>query len=175
MLATRGTLPRQIVDDSSRRLRKTLEVHRDYGDHVRSGSGTLRDLKREELKANIAIGVCSFIFFCVAAYVAHKRIATSNTATFIVRPAVQTVALPFRILRAIARAFRSCFPARKVLHSDRRTGGLEASASHLETRGHPAVKETLENGQPVGRAGLEHPPVTEAILQTQGLGGADEL
>jgi hypothetical protein len=175
MLATRGTDPRQIVDDSSRRLRKTLEVHRDYGDHVRSGSGTLRDLKREELKANIAIGVCSFIFFCVAAHVAHKRITTSNTATFIVRPAVRTVALPFRVLRAIARAIRSCFPAGKVQHSDERTGGLETSVDHSAAASHPEVKETLEHGQLVGNANLEYPPATDPIVQTHGLGGADEL
>jgi hypothetical protein len=62
----------------------------------------------------MAIAVCCFLFFCAAAYVAQKRISTSNTATYIVRPAAQAVLMPFRILAAGLRRMYSLFPSAAI-------------------------------------------------------------
>jgi hypothetical protein len=98
----------QIVDDSSRRLRQTRDVHRGYGAHLDSGAETLHTLKREERNANIFLACCFLAFFVVAFYVAQRRIVNSNTATYIVSPAYRVATFvprrAMRIARALLRA-----------------------------------------------------------------------
>jgi hypothetical protein len=88
-------------------------VHLGYGEYVDSGTETLHSLRRDERRANFAIAICFAAFFLVATYVTQRRIANSNTATYIVSPVLRTVLFPARVLRSlISAAFsRTSHPA----------------------------------------------------------------
>jgi hypothetical protein len=123
---------------------------------LESGSETLRDLQQMERRANMAITVCCFIFFCVAAYVAHKRVTTSNTATYIVRPAMQAVAMPFRILGAGIRLIYSHIPSAPIRYP--------ASHSKLD-----------DSAETAHDRGVDDPRPEEASIPPELSGGVDEL
>lgn len=95
-----------VVEESSRRLRMTRDQHGRYGETLGSGAGTLSELKRSDLIANIAVVLSFALFFFVAAYVAQRRISTSNTATFVVRPIVKIAFAPVRIMARIVKFVR---------------------------------------------------------------------
>jgi hypothetical protein len=126
----------QIVDDSSRRLRQTRDTHRGYSSYVESGAETLHSLRREERRANFAIAICFAVFFLVAAYVTQRRIANSNTATYIVKPALRVITLPARVLRSIAYAAFSSSPR---LHSGYRLP-VATPAPKLASTGPPSER-----------------------------------
>lgn len=97
----------RVVDESSRRLRRTRDQHGRYGESLGSGAKTLSELRRTDLIANIAVVLSFAVFFFVAAYVAHRRVSSSNTATFLVRPAAKIVFTPVRIMvRIVAFVLR---------------------------------------------------------------------
>jgi hypothetical protein len=94
----------QIVDDSSKRLRQTRDVHKGYVEHLDSGAETLRMLQREERNANIFLALCFFAFFFFAFFIAQRRIANSNTSTYIVSPMYRAVTFIPRRMGRLAQA-----------------------------------------------------------------------
>lgn len=111
-----------VLDESSRRLRRTRDQHGRYGETLRSGFATLSELKRSDVVANIAVVLSFALFFIVAAYVAHGKISRSNMATFLIRPAAKIAFAPVRILARITE-----FVLRKPV--------VEPRVGVLDTRG----------------------------------------
>lgn len=93
----------EVVEESGRRLRMTRDRHGTYGEGLSSGASTLGDLKRTELVANVIVAAGVLFFSIVAAYVVNKKLSNSNTATFLVRPAMKVVLAPVRL---VSRFFR---------------------------------------------------------------------
>lgn len=93
-----------VVDGSSRRLRMVRDTQRGYGDVVKDGAGVLSGLRRTDIVANVVIVLSFIIFFAVAAYVARRRVAGSNIATFVVRPVLWVATAPARVLSWVGGA-----------------------------------------------------------------------
>lgn len=89
------------MDQSSSRLRSTRDQHKTYAGKLGSGAQTLSELRWAERKANLVLGVSIAVFFIVALLVTQKRLANSNTATFIVRPAMTLATFPVRVTRTV--------------------------------------------------------------------------
>lgn len=146
-----GTLVSQIVDDSSKRLRQTRDVHKGYKDHLDSGAETLRMLQREERNANIFLALCFFAFFFFAFYIAQRRVANSNTSAYIVTPIYRvTTFVPRRMLRLLSYAarvaFRKSSPSASpepavptVIGSDAEPSARQPDAPAVETTKSPGM------------------------------------
>lgn len=94
-----------VMDESGRRLRMTGDQHVRYRDKLRSGAGTLSELKRVDLVASVAVILSFLFFFLVTGYVVSRRLANSNTATYLVRPMARIVYAPVRVMVKLFQLF----------------------------------------------------------------------
>ncbi|KAI0566197.1 lipase [Gracilaria domingensis] len=106
----RSKVAGDVVEESTRRLRRTTDQHGVYADGIVSGASTLKSIRRTDLVANLVLVLCFALFFVAAAYVTNRRIQNSNIATFIVRPTYKIVSLPLRITSWV---FKSSFSKRE--------------------------------------------------------------
>lgn len=104
-----------VVDESGRRLRMTRDQHVRYGDKLRSGAGTLTELKRVDMVANGAVILSFLFFFLVTGYVVSQRLTNSNTATYLVKPLAKIVFAPVRFMAKLVRIFSSKSAKRAAL------------------------------------------------------------
>lgn len=128
-----------VVDDSSRVLGKTRDVHVGYGEGIDSGAETLQMLMRDEKRANCFLGTCFVAFFLVAVFIAHRRVSKSNTATFIVRPIYRVATF---VPRKFARISRALVGA---------VFGSGSKSKGKERRSGKEVKVIAESGEGGGR------------------------
>lgn len=124
-------------------------------------------LQREERNANIFLALCFFAFFFFAFYIAQRRVANSNTSTYIVTPVYRAATfVPRRMLRLVGYvtrvAFRKSSPpvspepaVPNVIGSD-----AEPSARQPDV---PAVETTKSPGLTTEPPAVASPPATGEI------------
>lgn len=135
-----------VVDDSSRVLGKTRDVHVGYGEGIDSGAETLQMLVRDEKRANCFLGTCFVAFFLVAVFIAQRRVSKSNTATFIVRPIYRVATF---VPRRFARISRALFGA--VVGSGSKSKGNErGSGKEVDVIAGSGEKSSRQTKPPEG-------------------------